>query len=58
MPETYQIATPEELHCQPAEVECPCITLVDGETKLCTRCGDTVTKIVNPDPKEIPPIRI
>lgn len=49
MPEAYEILNHEDLQCQPQEIDCPCMTLVDGETKTCTRCGDTVTKIFNPD---------
>ena len=57
MPESYQITDAEELRCQQT-AHCECLELAVGETKTCERCGDTVTRILNPDPKEVPPIRI
>jgi hypothetical protein len=57
MPESYQITDPSELKCQP-DTQCPCLSLTDGETKLCPKCEDTVTKILNPEPKEKPKDKI
>jgi hypothetical protein len=57
MPESYQITDPSELKCQP-DTQCPCLSLTDGETKICPKCEDTVTKILNPEPKEKPKDKI
>ena len=57
MPESYQITNPEELKCQQT-AHCECLELDEGETKTCERCGDTVTKILNPEPKEKPKDKI
>lgn len=56
-PQTYTIEEDSELICG-TPPQCGCMGLADEETRTCQFCGDTVTKILNPDKKEKPKDKI